>query len=165
MSSKNLIAELEHELVSTAKLLDLVPADKLNWQPHPKAMTLGVLANHVAALPGRYLNFADEGNTSIQTLTNHAVPINKTEILNNFKTSCSKAKQLLNNVDENWKGKSWNLTKDGSVVFTLPIPLFTRLLVFNHLIHHRGQLSAYLRTLNVPLPSIYGPSADEDPFA
>ncbi|MDP4262800.1 MAG: DinB family protein [Bacteroidota bacterium] len=165
MSSKNLIAELEHELVSTAKLLDRVPADKLNWQPHPKAMTLGQLAHHVATIPGRYLTFASEGNTSLEILTQHPSPKDKDEISDSFKTSCTQAKELLKNTGENWENKSWNLTKNGSVIFTLPIPLFTRLLVFNHLFHHRGQLSTYLRTLNIPLPSIYGPSADENPFA
>ena len=161
MKSQNLIAELEHELVSTAKLLELVPADKLNWQPHPKAMTLGVLANHVAAILGRYLTFADEGNTTIETLIDHAVPKNKDEILNNFKTNTAKAKELLNKSEAYWEGKSWNLTKNSSTVFTLPIEIFTRLLVFNHLFHHRGQLSVYLRLLDVPVPGMYGPSADE----
>jgi len=163
MNSQNLLAELEHELISTAKLLDLVPAEKLNWQPHSKAMTLGELANHVAAIPGRYLSFAVEGNTTLQTLMEHASPKNKPEILANFKDSSAKAKQLLQNAD-GWENKSWNLTKNSSVVFTLPLPMFTRLLVFNHLFHHRGQLSTYLRSLNVAVPSIYGPSADENPF-
>ncbi len=165
MSSKILIAELEHELVSTAKLLELVPADKLNWQPHTKAMSLGELALHVATIPGRYCSFGVDGRTSIETLTQHPSPKNKEEILSGFKTSSTTAKELLDRMDENWGNSVWNLTKNDSIIFTLPIPLFTRLLVFNHLFHHRGQLSTYLRTLNVALPSIYGPSADEDPFA
>ena len=165
MSSQHLIAELEHELVSTAKLLDLVPAEKLNWQPHPRAMTLGELANHVASIPGRYLGFADEGNTPIETLLDHPSPKDKAEILMNFKNLCATAKEYLKNADEKWEAKSWNLTENGSIIFTLPVPLFTRLLVFNHLVHHRGQLSTYLRTLDVLIPSIYGPSADDNPFA
>jgi len=72
---------------------------------------------------------------------------------------------LLKKVDDDWVGKLWRLTKHGNDVFTLPIPFFIRLLVLNHLYHHRGQLSTYLRTLGFLLPSIYGPSADEDPFA
>jgi uncharacterized damage-inducible protein DinB len=164
MNSKNLIAELDHELISTAKLINLVPADQLNWQPHPKAMTLGQLANHVATIPERYLRFAENGNTTIETLTYHHLPKNKDEILNSFKSGSETAKELLANVDENWQNKSWDLTKDNAIIFSLPIILFIRLLVFNHLFHHRGQLSTYLRTLNVALPSVYGPSADEDPF-
>jgi uncharacterized damage-inducible protein DinB len=164
MNSKNLIAELEHELVSTTKLLNLVPADKLAWRPNPKAMTLGELANHVAAIPGRYLTFAEEGNTSLDTLVTHSSPKNKEEVLNNFKVGTSKAMEILSKADEVWGNKLWNLTKNGAVVFTLPLSLFTRLLVFNHLFHHRGQLSTYLRALNIAIPSIYGPSADENPF-
>jgi uncharacterized damage-inducible protein DinB len=165
MSSKNLIAELEHEWVSTSKLLDLVPADKLSWRPHHNAMSLGQLAGHVAAIPGRYLTFAEEGNTAVETLTDHPSPASKKEIIDSFKASCAKAKEILNKVDEDWEEGTWNLTKNGSVVFTLALELFTRLLVLNHLVHHRGQLSTYLRTLNVRIPSIYGPSGDEDPFA
>jgi uncharacterized damage-inducible protein DinB len=165
MNSTELIAELEHEWVSTAKLLDLVPADKLNWQPHSKAMTLGQLAYHVAIIPGRYLIFADKGSTTVETLKQHDIPENKSEILTGFKVSCETAKQLLSSNDVKWASASWDLTKNGTVVFSLPVPLFIRLLVFNHLFHHRGQLSTYLRSLGIPLPSIYGPSADEDPFA
>ena len=165
MNSKNLIAELEHEWVSTAKLLHLVPADKLNWQPSPKAMPLGTLANHVATIPARYLTFATDGNTDVAILALHAEPKNKDEMLNNFKNSCNKAKEILNTADASWENKLCNLTKNDSVILTLPVALFIRLLVLNHLFHHRGQLSTYLRTLNIALPSIYGPSADEDPFA
>ena len=165
MSSQISIAELDFELISTTNLLELVPADKLSWQPHPKAMALGQLAHHLATIPGRYLIFAEEGTTTIETLTHHHSPKDKNEIMEDFKTHTARAKELLKNIGENWESKSWNLTKDGKVVFTLPNPLFSRLLVFNHMIHHRGQLSTYLRTLNIPLPSIYGPSADEDPFA
>ena len=165
MNSKNLIAELEHELVSTSKLLDLVPADKLTWRPHLNAMPLGELANHVAAIPGRYLTFAEQGSTELATLVTHAAPKDKNEVLSNFKAGTARAMNLLKKVDGEWADKTWSLTKNGSAVLTLPIPLFTRLLVFNHLFHHRGQLSTYLRTLNVRIPSIYGPSGDENPFS
>ncbi|SRR6266700_4531367 len=164
MKTQQLIAELEFEWISTAKLLNLVPADKLTWQPHPVAMTLGVLANHVAVIPGRYLTFARQGSTALETLIDHPSPKSKQEILENFNANCIKAKELLNNADETWENKSWNLTKNDSVIFTLPFPLFTRLLVFNHLFHHRGQLTTYLRTLNISIPAVYGPSADENPF-
>jgi uncharacterized damage-inducible protein DinB len=165
MSSKNLIAELDHEMISTAKLLGLVPADKLNWQPHPKAMPLGTLAYHVATIAGRYLAFAAGGNTTVDTIMYHHSPKNNEEISAAFKTSRLQANDILNNEYDAWENKLWNLTQNGSVIFTLPAPLFTRLMVFNHLFHHRGQLSAYLRSLDIAIPSIYGPSADENPFA
>jgi len=93
MNSQNLIAELEHEWISTAKLLHLVPADKLNWQPNAKAMPLGTLANHVAAIPARYLTFATNGNTDVVTLTLHAQPKAKDEILNNFNSSLQQSQR------------------------------------------------------------------------
>ncbi len=164
-NSKDFIAELEHELISTGKLLDLVPAELIHHKPHTKAMTLGQLANHVAVIPSRYLTFAEDGFTDIEELTHHHIPKDKAEFVNNFKSGSEKAKRLLKNVDDKWQSKSWSLTMKGSPVFTLPVELFIRLLVFNHLYHHRGQLSAYLRALNVSIPSIYGPSADENPFA
>jgi uncharacterized damage-inducible protein DinB len=164
MKSQQLIAELDHELVSAAKLLGLVPENKLDWQPHAKAMSLGALANHVASIPGRYLGFAEKGSTTLETLLSHPEPDDKEEILENFKNCTAAAKEFLSRGDAYWESKSWNLTKNGPAVFTLPVPLFIRLLVFNHFIHHRGQLSAYLRTLDIPIPSIYGPSGDENPF-
>ena len=164
MNAQQLIAELEHELISTSKLLELVPAERLGWQPHAKAMSLAMLANHVAAIPGRYMDFAEEGSTTLETLISHPLPENKEVILENFKNSVARAKELLKKGDDYWEDRSWNLTKNDSAVFTLPVPLFIRLLVFNHLIHHRGQLSSYLRALDVSIPSIYGPSADINPF-
>jgi uncharacterized damage-inducible protein DinB len=165
MNSQNLIAELEYELTSTAKLLDRIPADNLHWKPHARAMTLGQLANHVAVIPARYLVFAEDGFTDVGELTNHHVPKDKNEVLNNFRTGSEKAKMLLKNIDDKWQDKSWSLTKNGENIFTVPISLFIRLLVLNHLYHHRGQLSTYLRSLGIPVPSIYGPSGDENPFA
>jgi uncharacterized damage-inducible protein DinB len=165
MDSKNLIAELEFELISTAKLLHLVPEDKLEWQPHPRAMTLGQLAFHVAAIPGRYLQFGEEGTTTLDALSYHQTPKDKEEILMAFGDSRAAAEKRLRNDDGDWDSKTWQLTKDGSAVFTLDLPTYIRLLIFNHLIHHRGQLSSYLRILNILVPSIYGPSADENPFA
>lgn len=163
-NSKELLAELEHELVSTGKLLDLVPADKLEWQPHPKAMTLGELALHVATISGGVASFADTGTTTVETLVNHPKPQNKAEILSNFQNSITRAKEVLDSSTDEWESKSWNLTKNGDTVFTLPRPLLCRLLMFNHWYHHRGQLTTYLRILDIALPSVYGPSADENPF-
>lgn len=165
MNSKDLIAELEFELISTQKLLQSVPVDKLDWQPHPKARTLGELALHVATIPGRYLTFAIEGNTTVQILIERIPAKSKAAILEGFEQSTEKAREILSKTIDSLESKSWNLLNGNKVIFTLPVPTFTRLLIFNHMIHHRGQLSAYLRKLDIPIPSIYGPSADENPFA
>ena len=165
MNSKDLIAELEFELISTQKLLQSVPVDKLDWQPHPKARTLGELALHVATIPGRYLTFAIEGNTTVQILIERIPAKNKAAILEGFEQSTGKAREILSKPIDSLESKSWNLLNGNKVIFTLPVPMFIRLLIFNHMIHHRGQLSAYLRNLDILIPSIYGPSADENPFA
>jgi uncharacterized damage-inducible protein DinB len=165
LDSEDLLAELEYEVVSTEKLLKLVPADKLEWQPHPKAMTLGALALHVATISGGYTTFAATGSTDLNTLVSHPQPKDKEEILSGFSKGVSNAKDILKGAFDGWAGKSWDLTRRAEAIFTIPRALMVRLLVFNHWYHHRGQLSTYLRTLGIKLPSVYGPSADEDPFA
>jgi len=165
MSTKNLISELEFELISTEKLLKLVPTEKLSWQPHHKARSLGELALHVASIPAKYLQYAKDGDTTIETLVARKTETTVEEILTTFQTSKQKAFEMLNNDFEKMAEGTWTLTKDAHLVFSLPIPFFTRLLVFNHLVHHRGELVMYLRTLDILIPSIYGPSADENPFA
>jgi uncharacterized damage-inducible protein DinB len=101
----------------------------------------------------------------VQVLTERILPKNKADIQDSFQQSTQKAKEVLLKTIDSLESKSWNLLSDNKVIFTLPVPLFTRLLIFNHMVHHRGQLSTYLRTLSISLPSIYGPSADENPFA
>jgi len=162
--TKDLLAEMEHEVVSAGKLLERVPEDKLEWQPHPKAMTLGALALHVASIPGIYTSHAAVGTTDLQTLISHPQPKNKEEIMKGFSASVQSAKGTLGNYRA-WATDSWKLDKDGVTIFTVPRSVMVRLLTFNHWYHHRGQLTTYLRILGVELPSIYGPSADEDPFA
>lgn len=164
MSSKNLISELEFELISTEKLLKLIPADKLSWQPHHKARTLGELALHLAGIPARYLQYAKDGTTTVETLTARQTTTTTAEILATFQESKDKAFQILSDDYDGFQDGNWKLTKDSNSIFSLPIPVFTRLLVFNHFVHHRGELVMYLRTLDVLIPSIYGPSADENPF-
>jgi uncharacterized damage-inducible protein DinB len=164
MSSKHFISELQFELISTEKLLKRVPADKLSWQPHHKARTLGELALHVASIPAKYLQYAKDGTTTVDTLTARQTPTTTVEILRVFEKSKKTALQILSNDFDNLQETTWHLTKNATSIFSLPVPFFTRLLVFNHLVHHRGELVMYLRTLDVLIPSIYGPSADENPF-
>ena len=165
MNTNHLLVELEYELTSTKELIERVPANQLSWQPHFKAMMLGQLAYHTAIIPFRYLTFAEEGSTPLEKLSYHHSPKDKKEIIDVFTSGSAKAKELLQKLGENDGDTVWNLTKDGSVIFSLPVSMFVRMLVFNHLFHHRGQLSTYLRALDIPLPSIYGPSADFNPFA
>ena len=162
--SESLLSELEYEAVSTGKLLDLVPADKLEWQPNPRAMTLGALALHVATISGDAGGFAFAGETEVDTLVQHPQPKNKEEILSGFAASIVGAKEVLRQGFDRWSNESWNLTRNAETIFTIPRGLMVRLFMFNHWYHHRGQLATYLRALGISLPSVYGPSADENPF-
>lgn len=165
MSAKNLISELEFELISAEKLLSLLPAEKLLWQPHPKARTLGELALHLAGIPARYLQYAKEGTTTVEVLTARKTSATIDEIQSAFQASKKKALQILTEDYEKLEGATWNLVKNSSPILSLPIPMFVRLMVLNHFVHHRGELVIYLRALDIRIPSIYGPSADENPFA
>jgi len=164
MGSKHLIAEMEFEITSTGKLLESVPEDKLTWRPHERAMSLGELAFHVAIIPGNLLSFADEGKTKVEVFLYHHIPASKKEIIESFPGSIARAKEVLERATDEWGTTNWELIKDGESIFTIPRSLMCRFLIFNHWYHHRGELVTYLRMLNIRIPSVYGPSADENPF-
>ena len=161
---QKLLSELNYELTSTEKLLDEIPEQKLGWKPHAKAMSLGQLALHVASIPGRIAGFATDGSTEVDVLIEHPEALTKNEILEAFSRETAKAREILENKAGDWETNDWNLKKGDETVLTLPRSLLARLLMFNHWYHHRGQLATYLRILDVQVPSIYGPSADENPF-
>ncbi|WP_103070769.1 DinB family protein [Aquimarina sediminis] len=165
MSSKVLVTEIEFEKTSTQKLLELLPEDKLDWQPHPKAMTLGQLAFHVATIPGRIAKFANDGITSAEILIEHPLSKNKEDIVGNFNESIKSALEILNATTTDWDSKNWSCMLGEKEIINWSRPTLLRFLMLNHWYHHRGQLSTYLRILGVEIPSIYGPSADENPFA
>lgn len=164
MDSKNLIKEMEFEITATGKLLELVPEDKLTWKPHERAMSLAELAFHVAVIPGNFLSFADKAKTKAEVFIHHHIPGSKKEINEGFTESIAKARQVLEKATGDWGTTNWELIKDGKSIFSIPRSLMCRLLIFNHWYHHRGELVTYLRALNIPIPSVYGPSADENPF-
>lgn len=161
---QHLLSELNHELTATKKLLDRIPEQELGWKPHVKAMSLGQLALHVASIPGRIAGFAVDGATPVDVLIEHPEARSKNEILEAFKQETAKAQEILEHEATEWETNEWNLKKGEDIVLTLPRSLLARLLMFNHWYHHRGQLATYLRMLDVQVPSIYGPSADENPF-
>ena len=154
------------EAVTTRRLLDRVPTDKLTWTPHPKSMTLGQLAMHVAQIPGdlsglAQLNEFDAAGANFQA----PQPKTKEEILTAFDQSVTKATEFLGKMTPEYAGAPWRLLLHGNEVMAMPRAAMVRSLLLNHWYHHRGQLSVYLRLLDVPIPVIYGRSADENPFA
>ncbi len=164
MDTKTFLTELEAESITTLNLLTVIPEDRLNWQPHEKAMTLGQLARHVATIPHRYLEFVDSGSTLASEIIQHPQAKSKENILGLFESSKKAATKILQDADGNWLLEGWKLNNDHEELAIIPRHQFIRSFVLNHLYHHRGELTTYLRTLNAKLPSDYGPTADVNPW-
>jgi len=156
-----ILTEFVHEMAITRRLLERAPDAEFAWAPHPRSMTLGRLATHIAEIPGwvgrivTLPGFDLGGEQTPRTAPAAA------EVLALFDAGVSLARQALTPLSDETLLGSWRLTKRGQLVLELPRIGMVRMLLLNHLIHHRGQLSVYLRLCNVPLPSIYGPSADQ----
>ena len=159
-----ILREFDNEAGTTRRVLERVPADKLEWRPHPKSMSLGVLALHVAASPGVICGWAAEDETHFKGEP-PPMPTSTDQILDAHDQSVKKSKEILGSLGDEGLQKMWTAKAGGNTLMTMPKAALVRSIVMNHWIHHRGQLSVYLRLLDVPVPSIYGPSADENPFA
>jgi uncharacterized damage-inducible protein DinB len=158
--------ELEREAASTRRLLERIPADRLDWQPHPKSMTLGQLALHLAGIPGNISRMARLDGFDVSTANfAPATPPSAEVLLSTLESSLADAKSFLGELDEEAAVAPWRLTAGEREVFTIPRAEVVRTLMLNHWYHHRGQLAVYLRLLDVPVPAVYGRSADENPFA
>ena len=158
-----LLQELEQEAQTTKRVLERVPDAHLNWKPHPKSMTLGQLAMHVAIVPGGVAEAAAQ--PSIQRpLFPQPSPSNASELLPLLDDSVKRARKALGHLDDAAMNATWKVLDGDRELMAMPRVAFVRSIMLNHWYHHRGQLSVYLRQLNVPVPSIYGPSADENPF-
>lgn len=165
VTPKDLMQELEQEARTTHRVLERVPSDKLSWRPHEKARTLGELAVHVAVVPGGVAELF--GGPSPAQVPQFPEPVvnNAGELLPLLEESIAKAKRVLNGMDQEAFDATWQLMKGDKEILALPRRALLRSIMLNHWYHHRGQLSVYLKELDVPIPSIYGPSADENPFA
>jgi uncharacterized damage-inducible protein DinB len=162
MLNQPFIEELKQEAVSTKKMLERIPNDKFDWKPHEKSRTLGQLASHIADLPGFLnsvltmdeLDFAKGDYKPYETKTPE-------ELMNLFKEKLDEVLQTLQNTSDEKMQANFTLRSGDYVIATLPRIIAVRSMALNHIIHHRGQLSVYLRLLNIPVPGMYGPSADE----
>jgi uncharacterized damage-inducible protein DinB len=160
----SILLELDQEAQTTKRVLDRIPNDKLAWKPHPKSFSLGQLALHIAAVPGHVAAAAVPDTMEVPNFP-RPEPKSSQEVLDTFSQSIESAKDTLKKMDDAKLMSMWSLTKGGMVFMSVPRIGFIRSILMNHTYHHRGQLSVYLRLLDVPVPSIYGPSADENPFA
>ena len=159
-----LLMELEQESQTTRRLLDLLPEDKLAWRPHQKSMTLGQLAMHLAMIPGAIASVVQADSFDVSANQMPPQPESRAQVVEAFEKSQAEAVEKLGEFDDAALAKMWSAKKGSRTVTMLPRGAVIRFILLNHLIHHRGQLSVYLRLLDVPLPSIYGPSADENPW-
>ena len=163
--SDSIVMEMDQEAETTKRLFNVIPEDKLEWRPHPKARSLGELAMHVAMIAGSVAEIAEMDTKEAGDFPVDPVATSRAELLEAFAESLKKGKDIVASTDDARATAEWKLVKDGKTLLAMPRAAFWRSILLNHYYHHRGQLSAYLRELDVELPSIYGPSADTNPFA
>ena len=159
-----MLMEMDMEEKTTQRVLERVPENKLTWKPHPNAYSLGQLAMHIAIAPGRVASAAVDDVHEFSPLP-PPEPKTRQEILDAFAAGNAKAKQIVKSFDDARMTSMWTLKRNGKVIMSVPRVGFLRAILMNHIYHHRGQLSVYIKLLDLPVPSIYGPSADENPFA
>jgi uncharacterized damage-inducible protein DinB len=156
-----LLTEYDHEMATTRRLLERLPDDKLAWKPHDKSMSFGELATHLTNLP--FWGVAILTGDSYDLASGPPRPTAKqsrSEVLVAFDETIKRTRAAMDKTDAEYLGM-WTLRRSGQELFSLPRVTAFRSFVMNHIIHHRGQLSVYLRLNDVPVPPIYGPTADE----
>ena len=160
-----MIEELEQEAQTTRRVLERVPDAHLAWRPHAKARTLGELALHIAIVPGAVAALAaQQSPVPAPEFGADPSPAQAADLLPALDQSIADAKRTLAGFDDDAMRETFRLVAGDRELFAVPRAALLRSVMLNHWYHHRGQLSTYLRTLGVALPSIYGPSADENPF-
>jgi len=160
-----LLAELEQEAETTRRVLERIPQAHLTWKPHPKSMSLGQLALHVATVPGNVAELASADTVTEPPSFVQPEAASAAELVPSLTDSVAKARRALGGFDDARMGAMWRLQSGGRDLLAMPRVAFVRAVMLNHWYHHRGQLLVYLRLLNQSVPSVYGPTADENPFA
>jgi uncharacterized damage-inducible protein DinB len=162
--SESFLPEFDQEMANTRKTLARVPEDKLDWRPHEKSMTMGGLATHLANLP----SWAAHGiNLDELDVAPNGVPFrveqikSRAEALENFDRNVADARAAITGASDEHLFKPWSLLSNGQTIMTMPRVAVLRSFVMNHMIHHRAQMGVYLRLNDIPVPSVYGPTADE----
>jgi uncharacterized damage-inducible protein DinB len=159
-----MLQELEQEAQTTRRVLKRVPDNQLTWRPHPKARTLGELALHVAMVPGGVAQLVASPSPAQAPTFSDPVLQSASELIPALDESIGTAKRVLGGMDDGALMATWRMMRGERELFAIPRAAMLRSVMLNHWYHHRGQLTVYLRELGVAIPSIYGPSADENPF-
>jgi uncharacterized damage-inducible protein DinB len=158
-----LIQEFDREMTNTRKTLERVPEEKWNWKPAEKSGTLGWLAGHVATLPGFGTVIIKQPSLEIAGANFPRVEKHGM-LMDTFDRAVQDTRAALSGLTDDQLKQNWTLTNNGQTIFTLPRYHALRAMCFSHIIHHRAQLTVYFRLLGVPVPALYGPSADESVF-
>jgi uncharacterized damage-inducible protein DinB len=159
-----LLQELEQEAQTTKRVLERVPQAHLGWKPHDKSMSLGQLALHIATVPGNVAQMIAQPSMQAPKFSQPSAT-QASELLPALENSMRQARAALSGMDDAAITATWRVFDGDREILTMPRIAAVRAIMLNHWYHHRGQMSVYLRQLDVPVPSIYGPSADENPFA
>jgi uncharacterized damage-inducible protein DinB len=162
--SEAILPEFDHEMANTRKTLERVPENKLGWKPHEKSATLGALATHLATINHWADAIVHQDSFDVANAPPTPPLKSRAEILSAFDTNAATARKAIAGAKDGDLMKPWSLVAGGKPIFTLPRAGVLRAFILSHVIHHRAQLGVYLRLNDVPVPAIYGPSADENPF-
>ncbi|HEX6913035.1 MAG TPA: DinB family protein [Longimicrobium sp.] len=157
------LGDLEHELANNRAVLERVPDDKLDWKPHPRSFSLGQLAIHVARLPFWITSTLQNDFFDLAGITHNAPAASRQDLLDAFDQTAAEMRAAMEAADDAALMRMWELRMGDRVLQRMPKIAVVRGFGISHFIHHRGQLTVYLRLLEVPLPPLYGPTADEQP--
>lgn len=155
------LTEFDHEMAGTRKMLSRFPEGKSAWKPHEKSMTLGRLAGHLAEIPGWLVSTIEKDSLNLQSEYKPTIAESSEQILAVFDGHVKAAREALGGASDEIMTKQWSLMAGEHTIFTMPKMAVMRTFVMSHLIHHRAQLTVYYRLNDVPVPALYGPSADE----
>ena len=166
--SESLLPEFDHEMATTRKTLERVPYDRFDWKPHEKSMAMGGLATHLSNIPTWAVYTIDQESLDLapegKPLPHAELAKSQADLLATFDANTVKARAAIAGASDQTLFAPWTLMSNGNTILTMPKIAVLRSFVMNHLIHHRAQLGVYLRLNDLPVPSIYGPSADEAGF-
>lgn len=160
-----ILGDLDQELANTRRVLERVPDEHFDWKPHEKSMTLGALSAHLENILYWQRMILEEDEFDLAaTPPPRTIPANRDELLRGFDERKAALDEAVAGADDASFSRTWTLRRGDEVIFARPKAAILRGMGISHMVHHRGQLSVYLRLLDVPVPATYGPSADEQTF-
>ena len=162
--SELFLQELEQEAQATRRALERVPDDKLAWRPHPKSMSLGQLSLHIAIMPGAIAELSQQSPFQVKRFAQESAT-SSAQLVSTLDESMNKARDVLKGLDDAALASTWRMVDGDHEILAMPKAALLRTVMLNHWYHHRGQLLVYLRLLDQSVPPVYGPTADESPFA